>query len=578
MEEGEVKHVLRGLSSLIAFVGDDKEEYSTKHDDSHVGCVYLIHASFRDYLVDSSRSGPFHVNEQEHKDQATIRSFALITKWIRRPWRIHSTTQLPHSATWGYVKFHLPRRFITSPRRVKDAIITDITELIQEFWKISDNELVDVFFTAMLCLGWILEEIGSVVTDDALLRVYRAHEKMFDRSFTESVDISDLLRLLPGIVVQKGLSMQGVADLYKVKMDLLDRLSKSALEPFVLPEPAFYVLWNYLSSFFMDPYRSHLYHSDPILHHVLICRQLLSLLDGSKFQSNDLLEYVRSNLYHHLCAATEDFLPGENIPDAHHALQLFDNLDSITYYDAHQSRFMSSLAAYTIRSILRWADTLNRHLKRATVSISSINWIKRLGQATDRIYRKILCIETYGNMTILTMCSPLRGLYMLPRTRPLRATNPGVVQLPWDLLAQESVNDRIPSSLTDFMTTQERSGPLYISPDVYHTQITEYSLETNLQRQNFSPIVDWSFEEHISRALPTERIFYLLRSLYTTFLGHDGTADSESMINLLEIIIKWLEGLGSERPNDLYDGFQAALAAGKSKRVNLPSIVSQKHK
>ncbi|KAF8816496.1 hypothetical protein BYT27DRAFT_6396558 [Phlegmacium glaucopus] len=92
MEEGEVKHVLRGLSSLIAFVGDDNENYSTEHDDSDVGCVYLIHASFRDYLVDSSRSGPFHVNEQEHKDQATTRSFALITKWIRRPWRFTTMT------------------------------------------------------------------------------------------------------------------------------------------------------------------------------------------------------------------------------------------------------------------------------------------------------------------------------------------------------------------------------------------------------------------------------------------------------------------------------------------------------
>ena len=36
----------------------------------------------------------------------------------------------------------------------------------------------------------------------------------------------------------------------------------------------------------------------------------------------------------------------------------------------------------------------------------------------------------------------------------------------------------IPRSFTHFITTPELSGPLYISPDIYHTQITEYSLYT----------------------------------------------------------------------------------------------------
>ncbi|KAF8816531.1 hypothetical protein BYT27DRAFT_7154580 [Phlegmacium glaucopus] len=237
MEEGEVKLMLRGLSSLITFVGDGDKKYLAKGiHGSTSGSVYLMHASFRDFLVDSSRSGPFHVNEQEHKNQATIRSFALITKWIRRPWslRIQSTTRLPHSATWGYVKFHLPWRFIKSPKPVKDAIIMDINELAQEFWKISNHGAFGVFFSAMLCLMGILEKIVSLVTNDEFLEVYHGYQKMLDRSFTESIDISGLLRLLPGVVVQKGLSIRGIANLYRVKMDILDRLSKPALEPFVL--------------------------------------------------------------------------------------------------------------------------------------------------------------------------------------------------------------------------------------------------------------------------------------------------------------------------------------------------------
>ena len=54
------------------------------------------------------------------------------------------------------------------------------------------------------------------------------------------------------------------------------------------------------------------------------------------------------------------------------------------------------------------------------------------------------------------------------------------IVLSWNLLAWISVEawDRIPSSFTNFITTPDFSGPLYISPDIYHTQITEYSLET----------------------------------------------------------------------------------------------------
>ena len=75
MEVGELKLVLRGLSSLM---------------EDGVTSDYIIprfvHASFRDYLFDSSRSGPFHVNREEDENQFTIRSFALIMQSIRS-WR-----------------------------------------------------------------------------------------------------------------------------------------------------------------------------------------------------------------------------------------------------------------------------------------------------------------------------------------------------------------------------------------------------------------------------------------------------------------------------------------------------------
>ena len=71
MEEGELKLVLRGLSSLM----DEKLNRDK-------GVIHFAHASFSDYLLDSSRSGPFHVNRQDFESQVTIRGFALIMQSI----------------------------------------------------------------------------------------------------------------------------------------------------------------------------------------------------------------------------------------------------------------------------------------------------------------------------------------------------------------------------------------------------------------------------------------------------------------------------------------------------------------
>jgi hypothetical protein len=106
---------------------------------------------------------------------------------------------------------------------------------------------------------------------------------MFDQSLSKSKDLRDLLRYLPGIVVQKGMSMQGMAGLYRIKPDLLERLITSAtIEPLKLyySSPR-YMLDDYLSGFLQDGDRSQLYYCDPMLQHISLCRHFLSLLDGS---------------------------------------------------------------------------------------------------------------------------------------------------------------------------------------------------------------------------------------------------------------------------------------------------------
>ena len=81
MEEGELKQVLRGLSSLTK---DEIGESLNKGVNSYV-IPHFAHASFHDYLSNSSRSGIYHVNRQEYENQVIIRSFALIMQSIR-PW------------------------------------------------------------------------------------------------------------------------------------------------------------------------------------------------------------------------------------------------------------------------------------------------------------------------------------------------------------------------------------------------------------------------------------------------------------------------------------------------------------
>ena len=82
MEEGELKQMLCGLSSLMKDENDENGERLKKGDISYV-IPNFAHASFSDYLSNPSRSGSFHVNREEYKDQVTIQSFALITRLIR---------------------------------------------------------------------------------------------------------------------------------------------------------------------------------------------------------------------------------------------------------------------------------------------------------------------------------------------------------------------------------------------------------------------------------------------------------------------------------------------------------------
>ena len=114
------------------------------------------------------------------------------------------------------------------------------------------------------------------------------YQMMFDQSLCKSKDLGDMLRFLPGVVMQEHMSVQAMADLYRIKPDLLERLIKSTIEPLLVRSFSAhhdiyspYKLGYYLSGFLHDRDRSQLYYCDPMLQHVFICRHFLCLLDGS---------------------------------------------------------------------------------------------------------------------------------------------------------------------------------------------------------------------------------------------------------------------------------------------------------
>ena len=163
MDEGELKPVLRGLSPLM----DENEERLNRGLDI---IPHFAHASFSDYLFDSSRSGPCYVNRQEYKKIRSLYGVLhSLCNWFglggKRSYdlqpinhdRISSITRVLHTKIWDYFTSRLPHHFDRSPEEVKEAIMTDIDDLVQDFWRTSSDVDVGASFFAMRRLFEILQ-------------------------------------------------------------------------------------------------------------------------------------------------------------------------------------------------------------------------------------------------------------------------------------------------------------------------------------------------------------------------------------------------------------------------------------
>ena len=112
------------------------------------------------------------------------------------------------------------------------------------------------------------------------------------------------------------------------------------------------------------------------------------------------------------------------------------------------------------------------------MSVSKINIMGRVHNLTFQIYPEMLRITrdldgtkniTIGHWDVHVV---YRDFPWIPRYRNV---------LSCTLLTWITMEGRIPLSFTNFITTKELSGPFYVSPDIYHTHIAEFSLQTFIE-------------------------------------------------------------------------------------------------
>ena len=70
-----------------------------------------------------------------------------------------------HDTTWHYFTLQLSDLFSRSPKEVKEAIMTDIDDLVQDFWRTSGDGAVGASFFAMRRLLEIIQQCLKVCSD-----------------------------------------------------------------------------------------------------------------------------------------------------------------------------------------------------------------------------------------------------------------------------------------------------------------------------------------------------------------------------------------------------------------------------
>ena len=99
--------------------------------------------------------------------------------------RMSSITRVLHPITWVYFVSRLPGRFIRSTKVVKEAIMTDINDTVQEFLRTSSDGAVGASFFAVRRLFEILRRCYILEVCFDIISVSTTAVDSADKMFTE---------------------------------------------------------------------------------------------------------------------------------------------------------------------------------------------------------------------------------------------------------------------------------------------------------------------------------------------------------------------------------------------------------
>ncbi|KAF8150920.1 hypothetical protein B0H34DRAFT_156525 [Crassisporium funariophilum] len=407
MDEGEAKLVLRGLHSLLSFP-DDNDDVKRTVDEAdvkgHGGGIRLLHASFRDYLIDKGRSGPFFIDTSEADARLTVAGYSLITKWILNLERDDST-RLPHLKTWGYLKWHLAPHFSKCPDNIQCDVVQGLEVNAHNFWTRSRGQRAEVLFSALHSLMTVLvhmmfakwnwyeghrhysdvafdrtldhivggylktsEEDPHLAENPRCSRVFYNYRTILDEcyhaAFSASSGMDDLIKSLPGILVQRvGMPLQGIADVFAVDPHLAKNLLDRNLQFISIrhePAPDHFVLNQLVSEYLEDASRCGMHYHDPLPYNIAICRRYLSVLFNCHWSelansSECFRGYVFDNFPEHLCAVNVEL--SEEMLEDHPVMGLINDLETTVYFslETWSAPYASLIRIwFGILQILRW--------------------------------------------------------------------------------------------------------------------------------------------------------------------------------------------------------------------------------
>ena len=93
-----------------------------------------------------------------------------------------SITRVLHAATWDYFTSHLPEHFNSSSKAGKEAIMTEINDLVQEFWKTPSDGTVGASFFEMRRLFEILQKCFDDLEVHFYISVFATGFDLADKS------------------------------------------------------------------------------------------------------------------------------------------------------------------------------------------------------------------------------------------------------------------------------------------------------------------------------------------------------------------------------------------------------------